>query len=286
MEFSRKKLAKDLLPSLYRMRIDSVQPFALMFSPVYVLLNENQKFVSVKAPLDFFSPEEIKRLLPYTYFYVPDFVVSVVPFREAGLAVREILNWKPNLGTLTQGSFADDFELDPPSYEATDAVLKVLGPLWWLYPSQGSAIEPFLAAVFVNELCDLLPHAKLLQARERDAVRFELALLRSSWVVFLALHLGYCDLNFLNDLRLQVFDSILVGKVPEGLSQEISELIMLSELSLPTSRERLLQASFFGDRSEKISQKLVSRISRIRENFISKGEHPPSIYGEKGFIDG
>jgi hypothetical protein len=61
MEFSRKKLGQEAIRELRVCSIASVQPYALMLSPVYAYLPQNAKFVAIKAPLDFFTPEELAR---------------------------------------------------------------------------------------------------------------------------------------------------------------------------------------------------------------------------------
>ena len=81
MEFSKRKLPKEAAHQLRVCPIPSVQPYALMLSPVYVFMKANEKFVSVKAPLDFFTQEELSKLRMYDTFYMPDFVDRTLPFR-------------------------------------------------------------------------------------------------------------------------------------------------------------------------------------------------------------
>jgi hypothetical protein len=286
MEFTRKKLPKDALGQLCQLSIHTVQPYALMLAPIYVLLKENEKFVSVKAPLDFFVPDELTRLSPYENFYLPDLVISILPYREAGARVKAILSWKRAPKDKRDGSFLASVQLPPPPFEVSDAVLKILGPLWWDQGEQGAGVEPYFITIFVNELCELLPSEKLLYAREKDSENFEQALLKSSWVVFLALHLGYYNLDFLNELRLRVFQEVVDEKLPSLVTRnEVEELINIVHLYFRSSTLRLFKGDFFSSRIEKVSRKLASRLERIKAEMLSRNSSPPSIYGEKGFID-
>jgi hypothetical protein len=291
MEFTQKKLPLELMPRLYRLKIETVQPFALMLAPVYVFLPSNEKLVSVKAPLDFFTPAELERLKAYKFLYLSDFVTTILPYREAGQLIRRLLLWKspasaeqsPDTG-FSPAEYPEAI-LPPSPFELSDAILRTIGPLWWRYTSDKPGIEPFMAAVFANELCDLIPGEKLLKAREESIENFDKALLRSGWVVFLALHLGYSDLDFLNELRFRVFEENIKGDpelVPEN---EVDELIAFSYVTFKNIHVRLIKGDLFGKIPGAVAQKISNRIDRIRLEFLSKGRHAPTIYGERGFID-
>jgi hypothetical protein len=286
MEFTKRKLQKEDLPSLFRVKIETVKPFALMLGPAYLYLKANEKFVSVKGPLDFFLEAELSRLQPFQYFYFPHFVNSVIPIRQAGQKVRAILSLQDAFGEKTEETAYPEVTLAPASYEVSDSVLREIGPVWWNYPKHGLGVDPFFITVFVNEICDLLPPQLLAKAREQDVTRMDGALFRSSWVVFLALHIGYVDLEFLNELRLRVFEEYLQsGDANGGKHNEIDELIEVAYQSFVNSNMKLLTMETFNKRKEKVSQKLVDRFKRIRKDLYSQGPQPPTIYGERGFID-
>jgi len=285
MEFTKKKLPKELLPKLYRLRIETVQPFALMLAPVYVFLESNEKLVSVKAPLDFFTGAELEHLKPYTYFYVSDFVTSVLPYREAGQSVRKLLSWKPEAPVSQDENQYPEVILAPSPFEISDIVLSIIGPLWWRYASDKPGIEPFLEAVFANELCDLIPGERLLRAREENVENFDKALLRSGWVVFLALHLGYCNLEFLNELRMRVFEENIEGEPELSDRNEVDELIAFGYSTLKNIHLKLIRGDFFKKKPGRVAQKLSDRLERVRQEFLSRGSKRPTIYGERGFID-
>jgi hypothetical protein len=195
MDFSKRKLPKEAAESMRICPIDTVKPYAMMLAPVYAYMKLNEKFVSVKAPLDFFTPGELDKLRTFEAFHLPAFVDTVLPFRSAARSVRALLSWSPELSV--KGPRKDLVALPPASYELSDAVLRIVGPLW----SSQAKVEPFFVAAFVNELCELLPAESLTTARDRSFDLYENAVLGSSWAVFLALHLGYVDLAFLNRLH-------------------------------------------------------------------------------------
>jgi hypothetical protein len=283
MEFSQKKLPIDCIQKLYRVRVDAIQPYALMLAPVYLFLKANEKFVACKAPLDFFTEAELFRLKDSKYFYLPEFVTSVLPVRESGEQVRTRLTWSPAETLKDGGVEYPDVALPPAPYELSDYIIRRIGLLWWKYPN-GIGIEPFLVTVFVNELCDLLPSEKLLLARENDVENYDLALYRSSWIVFLALHLGYCDLEFLNELRLRVFEENIAQRFQSRSSSEIDEIISLGYASLESSHQKIIKFDYFTKKEDKISQKIDDRITNVVKKYLSKGSKPPSIYGKRGFI--
>src|SRR3990167_7937356 len=95
MQFTQRKLPPEAVYTLRVSPIDSVEPYALTLAPMNVFLKRNEKFVSVKAPLDFFVPEELEKLRPLGNFFIPDFVDKVVPFRKAARSVAALLKWEP-----------------------------------------------------------------------------------------------------------------------------------------------------------------------------------------------
>src|SRR5689334_8605019 len=95
MNFRPRKLPKEAAMNLRISPIVSVKPYSLMLAPVYVFMRLNEKFVSVKGPLDFFTPEELERLQPFESFFLPEFVDTALPFRQVARNVRALLSWQP-----------------------------------------------------------------------------------------------------------------------------------------------------------------------------------------------
>lgn len=284
MEFSAKKLRHDVVANLFKVRIDSIKPYALMLAPVYIYLKSNRKLIAVKGPLDFFTASELRHLIPFKYFYFSPFIAAVLPYREAGRQARFVLNMKEQEVVGKAESLYPEIILPPSPFERSDAILRIIGPLWWKY-KEGVGVDPFLVTVFVNELCMLFPTDKLMLARDKDIENYDLALLRSSWVVFLCLLLGYCSLEFINNIRIQVFDDVINKKLVKSDAEEILDIISISYSTLRSSRLKIIKSDVFSESDEKIGLKLAARMKRVEREFLSSGSHPPSIYGKRGFID-
>lgn len=286
MKFSRKKLPKDAIATLRRVRVDVCEPHAILLAPVYVYLRNNQKFVAVKAPLQFFAPGELEKLQPYESFYVPEFIDMIAPFQKAGESVRALLEMnQKSVVRSNQGAASVVLPLSP--HEINDAVLQVLGPLW----SGGVRVEPFFLCFFADEVCRPIPSNVMVASVEVDVESFELALLRSSAAVFLALHLGYCDLGLLNRLRGTVFEDTWNGKGPAQGFGELAQLSRLLAELLPSSETREIQLDRIREIAKgtslanRCSRKLISRLDRIEINFHRSLENVASIFGDKGFCD-
>jgi hypothetical protein len=280
MDFRQRKLPKEAAINLRISPIASVKPYALMIAPVYVFMRLNEKFVSVKAPLDFFTPEELERLQPFESFFLPEFVDAALPFRQVARNVKRLVGWQPKLAGPGAGG-----ELPPAPYEISDAVLRMLGPLL----GAGCVIEPFFAAVFANELCELMPPERLRQARDQDVAAYERAVLRSGWAVFLALLLGYCDLPFLNGLQRRVFEASFTGVgIPAvGRAADVDELLEIVWASMGPGAAEPVRGEVFGAHPSRSAQKVAHRLRRVQdEAMISETEPVPTIFGPRGFADG
>jgi len=287
MEFDKKKLPKENLHTLYRVKVETIKPFALMLGPTYLFFKANEKFVLVKEPLEFFTDVELTRLDLHKYFYFPSTVASILPIREAGQRARSLLEMKEIVFDKNIGSAEEDAYpaviLPPSSFELSDRILRTVGPLWFTYPQDGIAVDPFLVTIFVNEVCDLLPAERLIKAREQNSERIDQALFRSSWVVFLALHLGYTDLNVLNDLRLRIFEENMdCLDPPVSILNELDELIEISYQSFENSKMQLLRMDFFSKQNVKISQKLEDRFARIKNSLVNSGSPPAFVFEKWG----
>ncbi|MCM0606961.1 MAG: hypothetical protein KA715_12800 [Xanthomonadaceae bacterium] len=211
---------------------------------------KNKRFVSVKSPMDFFTPEELKKIEVMTNFYVPDFVEHVVPYRSTGRSIRSLLTYQ-----------VGENELGPTPFELSDSILRLVAPLW----RSGWKVDPFFVSVLVNELFEPLPEAVLNQARDENVDQFERSLYQSSITVFLALHLGYTDLKELGKIRTRVFALSSANRAVGELKTELEELIACVQ-SLCTEST---QCTLDFDQLEKAPgitfQRLKFRLKRIRE---------------------
>lgn len=276
MEFSHKKLPPEEASKMRVCPVHSVRPYALMLAPVYVFMKRNQKFVAVKEPLDFFTPSELQHLAPFESFFVPEFVDESLIFRQVGRQVRALIAWQDRFSP-------SRMELPPSPYEIEDAVLRLVGPLW----TNTLTIEPFFVTVFANEICDLFPEDMLLNAREKSVETFEKALYASSWIVYLALHLGYSELKFLNQLRQNIFSEIMSGaplsRVPNN---ELNELIQWAVSLFKDGHPRSFQpGAFLAQKHLVFAQKIMVRLIRIKNHLLHSEYHRATIYGAKGVVD-
>lgn len=287
MEFTHRKLPRSEAGKLKRSSIDSIKPFALLLTQVYVFMQRNAKFLAVKGPLDFFTAEELDRMRPFGTLFMPDFVQVALPFRDAGKSVRLTLSWRPRKlagqSEESNGVSYPEIALPPAPYEISDAVLKIIGPLW----GAGGLIEPYFVTVFSHEVCDALPHAWMKQMRDANHLLFEDTLFLSSWAVFLALHLGRCDLAYLSKFRAQIFANAFPEiSLEQGLGEMDADSRDLLELARETYQEPTiaLTADSFESRDERVAQMMAGRLRRVLREFVRKDRAAPSVHGEKGLI--
>lgn len=209
MTFYSKKLPVEAATDLISCSLASVQPYALMLGPAYVFMPLNHKFVAIKAPLDFFSEDELSchRLMETLYF--PKSIESAERFRGAARSVRELLMFDPEAllwSKVTERRRYPEVRLGPTPYENSDLTLRIFSSLWRPdFENNRLLIRKIAPVVLADELCGMLPGESLLRAREEDVARYEESLLVSSWAVFFALHLGEGNLDFLKRLRRGIF---------------------------------------------------------------------------------
>lgn len=285
MDFSERKLTLEAAATLVSCPIESVHPYAMMSAPVYLRLQLNQKFVAVKGPLDFFTPEEIARLRSQGEFHFSRFVEKSVPFRDAGAKVRALLDWDPSVAARSEGEVA----LPPAPHELSDAVLHLTAPLWDLSEDRSElGIEPFFCVAFANELCDTLPESLLLDARERDVAKYELGVLASSWTVLAALTLGYHDRAFLERLRQVVFSRVALSQVVESALLDLDQLERLALRVFGAERSPLgrVTLEYLQGLEDRAARKLVSRLRRVERELAFPRSRFRTVFGDGGLIDG
>ena len=279
MEFINRKLPREAIHYLYAVPVAQIRAFSILMGPVYLYFKENEKFIAIKTPLDFFTDQELTHFLPFEYFYFHRAMLHALTFREAGKNLRTLLTWKKPVASY------QDVLLTPSSFEISAMALKMMGPLWWNYPHYGAGVEPFLLIGFMSELCDRLSAEKLGSIRDKQIYRSETALLRSSTMVYFALLLGYGDLKFLNRLRDEVFDRTLRDDLYSDQDTEIEELFQLIRLCLDTFRDRMIPVKFFYERTERVAHKIHHRLLRIEREHLNRGCNPPTFFGERGFMN-
>src|SRR4051812_32593249 len=95
MNFSKRKLPISEAQTLQRVPIAEVKLHLPLEAPAYVLFRTNQKFVSVKGPLAFFTSKDIAQLGPFGEIYFPKCVEHFDTFRTAGRFMRAVFSWEP-----------------------------------------------------------------------------------------------------------------------------------------------------------------------------------------------
>jgi len=276
MLFSRKKIPSDDFASMRICPVETLSAFAPLPAPLYLLLSGNDKFIAFKAPLDFFTPEELARYKNLGAFFYPEFVKKTLPFRQEALQFRALL------ASVDQAKEhpVEELENTPSPYELSDAFLRMSGKLW----SEGGLIEPFFAAVFAHELCQPMDGKWMIVAREMSVEGYDQAILRSGWAVWQAMHLGYLNLSWLSSFRNSVF------RVSAGLVTERWEILkLLPEKWMRDEAEREIPLNALTvDRAREvpIKAKLWSRAERLRTDLITDRDTFRSIFGPRGFRDG
>jgi hypothetical protein len=259
-----KKMPVTTASSLLEIPRGVFQPFEPLAAPVYLRLEKNQKYIPIKSPLDVFTPDELQRLAAHTHFYVPRWVEQVQAFREAGQAVRKLFVITET-HEINTSKGASPLEIPAPSYELSNSALQLLAPLW----GAGCSIEPLFLIFLVDEVCGAFPASTVQREALSRPSLLPLALLRSSLVVFMALHVGFVHLPLLRKLRNEVFAQTLDGKEPQEEVFETTQLMSLCwQMLTPEDVPALTPDRFMG--SSRIAQKLVSRLDRMVDEKLNR----------------
>ena len=264
MLFDDKKLQLESINDLIQCPVHSVEPYSLMLAPVYILMKLNQKFVSVKAPLDFFTDEELQRLKTHEIFYLPKFVKSSVRFQTAGRLIRKIL-------TLNQA------QLSSAPQEISKESFSVLSELW----GKQVSVEPFFMSIFADEFCTPLKTEKMLWAREHAVIKHDHGLLLSGSLVFTALHLGWFDFEELNQHRASIYERTVQG---EDWSSPQSELeFIVSDLNEVLNSHSAINLDVLNEVSSEWANKLSSRLKFLKNKNTNFSYDSVTIFGKEGF---
>jgi hypothetical protein len=272
MLFSRKKVPVEEQGTMSAIPVESLCAYLPVPAPVYLLLSGNSKFVAVKAPLDFFTPDELQRFKPLGSVFFPSFYEKVRPFS------REAAQLKQTLVGLSAASESGSAGVAP--FELSDQFLKSAGRLW----SDGGVIEPFFVAVFCHELCGPIPAVMMEELYSRNVLDYEQAVLRSGWLIWQALHLGYFNLRWLTKIRDHGFR--VAGRLI--LDQAAIARLLPEPWMVQTATQDIPLNAIGLDRTAPVSEqlKLWSRGERLRSELIQEKDSFRSIFGPGGFRDG
>ena len=265
MHFDDRRLQLESASELIQCPIHSIKPFALMLAPVYVLMKLNQKFVSVKAPLDFFTDDELQRLKNYEVFYLPTFARSSIRFQTAARLVKKTLTLRNDLFNLS-------------SCELSGESFKIISALW----GKSIRVESFFMSVFADELCTPFENSLMLNARENAVVLHDLGILLSGAVVFCALHLGYLDHHFLCSLRENIYRRTVEGDDWTKPQNEID--LITSDLLRLVSMDQALSLEVLNNIESEWARKLSARLEYLKKLNTNLLEESATIHGESGFV--
>ncbi len=294
MRIRETRLPLSEVASLQEFSIQSAESFRPLLVPVYLLLEKNQKLISIKGPFDFFTPKDFDKLGTQNKLYFSAFIESVNPFTDAAFEIRQAIEW---------GESGTTGALGPTSYEISDAILRILARLWAEAPIAVSAeqvaedpneksshigIESFFIAAFANRFCNPLPPEWIEEAYEADVEKYEQALLKAGAMVFFALHLGYLDFTVLNRIYRRVF-SLTAGITGDGeaflISKELQDLQQWLDITISSSDIQTFSSDQFQVGKSRAAKKLQGRLFRIRQDLMNPDSTAPSVYGEKGIYD-
>lgn len=275
MELYQRKLPKEAVSTLFRVKVTSVKPFTPLLGPCYVFLKKNDKFIAVKKPLDFFSEKELTQNESFEFFYFPKTIQNLVLFQEAGRRVRAVLlRSDEELKSLSiDPSIAPNAEaqrkLPPTPFSVSDSIVRKIGPLFAGGPrNKETGISLLSIVAFVNELCDFEGHSEWVAAREKSTDLYEQSLFLSSWSVFCALLLDYHDLNFLSRLRIRVFNDVIGERISKSAApvmgaNEVEELVLFSLASVSENPNQVIPVRYLERRTERVAKKLADRMHEV-----------------------
>lgn len=247
------KLPVNHAEKLVNIPIKSVAAFQLTLCPVYVFLRRNEKFVSVKGALDFFTPEELQKLIPLESFFVDR--ETAEKFEAVRANARHLKDVLTKLAQTT--------DTPPPPYLISDWAVDQITPLW----TADLSLTTQSAIAWVDTFCNPLPAKLYLAQRERDVALFQKHIRVSSWVLFFAIHLGYGSVEFLDQFRTLYFE--LGATKSEFITGywELDRLKLLVEKWLSEDATQISLSKIQETRAQKSSQrvcdKLRSRFMRI-----------------------
>jgi hypothetical protein len=266
MNFRDRTLELTAIQSLYQCRVETVEPYTLMLAPVYVLMRRNEKLVCVKAPLDFFVPEELESLKRCEVFYLPVTVKEVVRFQTAARIHRSFLEGRNEA-------------LPRAGYELSRHIMRATAPLW----GAGLCVEPFFASVYADELCGPLPEEALIRGRESAVVRHEEGILLGGALVFVLIQLGWHSHFTLKLLREQVYARTVEGESWEEPRSDWEAVV--GDLKKSFSQDGVLSLASMSRIEAEWARKLMARVKKIGEGFVAGKYESLSLSRTGGFFD-
>ncbi|MBL7716023.1 MAG: hypothetical protein JNL01_11215 [Bdellovibrionales bacterium] len=257
---SIKKLPPEAASDLRSEPIRVNQAYELTWSAVYVFLKRNQKFVAVKGPKDFFTPEELQKLAPFEVFFTPKRSTEIDYYQEKGRLLRRYLE---SVWDVEQklASDPDPKEEPPASFEVSANTMEKICEVW----GTKRTLMNWEIVAYIDSVCRGVPGELWLRLREISIQQFDEILYRSSWVLFFALHLGYTDIDFLNRYRTELFKRALGDSAEDLISPELDEVEKLVNTWLGKTPEGLSSSEIMENWDSRVAQKISFRLDQVNK---------------------
>lgn len=269
---SIKKLPPEAASDLKSEPIRIDRAYALTWSPVYVFLRRNQKFVAVKGPKDFFTPDELKKLSPFENFFIPKRSTEIDYYQEKGRNLRRYLeSIKHEEDSLA--SNPDPKEAPTASYEVSAFTMDKICEIW----GTRRHLMNWEVVAYIDSICHGVAGDHWLRLREISIQEFDRILAHSSWIIFFALHLGYTDIDLLSRYRSELFRRSLSSGDLELSIPELDEIERLVSKWLNQSPEGLSSAKIMEDWSGRVAQKLSFRLDLVNKYEATRHASEPAV---------
>lgn len=282
MNFIKKKIQESESETLREVSIDHLRPYELLPTPLYCFLESNKKFVALKGPLDFFTNEEKEKFKKTKKLYLTSLIDELTEIKEFAKQMKDFL-LLPEVKEKKSSERYVEVELEDASFIRTSETLKNLSSLW----NSDLTIEPYFINVYCCEIFGSLDKERLLLGREKDVELFEHGVFFSSIGVFMLMHYGCTDYEFLKNTRLDLYDYIINNSEIDHLNTglEFLEFIQLLSEFFPNNQTMLLSDDALIGKNSRFAKKLISRLSYRAEKFIEPNKKRLSLFDESGFLN-
>lgn len=213
------------MDSLRKVSCKAFPPRVLLYSPVYVYLERNEKFISVKLPFQFFTESELEKLSKYKNFFLPNSVLKLDKIRQRGVSIRNALGLTEKISIRAMDETIR-VSLDPAPWEVAPVVLAECRQLW----IEADELSFEAISVLVDEICGPIEGPSLVAKYDADVVEAEQAVLIANTAVLIGLHLGYIDPKFLRKMRQVAYSGAEVGSGERALLSAARELVSKAAL--------------------------------------------------------
>lgn len=278
MNFDRRKLPSEAKDQLTSVPAGVFRPNQFLGVPVYIHMELNQKFVSVKGPLGFFSAADLEKFSKKGDLFVHSFARRIETAQSVGDSIKKMLQLK-----LIQPVHTNQGEVKvqqpPHSLQLHETSLRLLAQVW----GRELWVEPYFLAILALEICGPVPEEQLKIWSSESVDRLELALVRACTAVFFGLHLGWVDPVWLGSFRQRFLASHFGGPWPTFGDQ--AQLKTMIEKMVPSLDEgpiemRVSRAKIAVEIGKTaLGGKLISAINQIDLKWLRQSDPSHTIFG-------